>query len=247
VGVSSLQRQARVEIQRGDFGAALETLTKLRQLADGEDDPRIASMLAHCYLQLGRAGDAIETLTEAIATAPDQFSLQLNLAKSILVGVTQGAEGATLAGALSAIGRALQLRPESSDAWSTQGRILQAADRPDDALISYEKATQTDPQDAAPRVLSAHLHQSRADWAAVRLTLAPLVETQTQPTALLLAARAEVELGNLKGARSLVSRFGEEFSSLSDEELAEKIRRLSGETPASPPTTSHETNAPDPA
>lgn len=226
VGASSLRQQARAQLERGDVQGAVLTLQALRDQPGG-DDPRVASMMAQAYLQLGRPDVAVELLAGVAAAYPDDYQTQLNLAKSGLLaaGVLQDeARDAEIERALGAVDEALRLRPDAAQAWSTKGQILEAATRLDEALAAYRESWTRDESDAMARIRAAWINMARNQWQVARDLLLPVTQSRgAVPSALLGRAHAEAELGNLDTATELLSWIGERLPA---EELEATRTRL---------------------
>ncbi|MDA8020962.1 MAG: tetratricopeptide repeat protein [Thermoanaerobaculia bacterium] len=231
VGVSSLRQKARTQLERGDARGALLSLRELRDRREG-DDPRIASLMAQAYLRLGRSETAAELLRDVAKAHPSDFKTHLNLAKSALVAAAASDSGNWLDDALEAVTAALREQPDSAQAWSTRGQILEAAHREEEALASYRESWQRDDSDATARVRAAGIHLTRGSWAEARKILAPVTERpEASPAALLGRARAEAELGDLTEAEELLSRLGERLPAEQLSPLRVRIEELRSPTP----------------
>lgn len=229
VGASSLRLMARAQLERGDIKGALLSLQELRDQPGGED-PRIASLMAQAYLRLGRPDVAVELLEGVVAANPEDFQTHLNLVKSSLlaVGALEGeARGQELERALLGVSEALRLRPESAQAWSTKGQVLEAAGRLDEALAAYEESWTRDESDPTARVRAAWIHMARSQWQEARDLLVPLTESRgAVPSALLGRAHAEAELGHLDQAAELLSWIGERLPDEQIETTRARLREL---------------------
>jgi predicted TPR repeat methyltransferase len=114
----------RLEAAERDFAAALA-------LAPGR--PSVLTNLGAVRLKLGRAGEALAVLQEAVGREPDN-------AEALGHCGTAFAELGHMPEALAMFDRALALRPAAAALWTYRGNVLKALGRLDEAADSYREA-----------------------------------------------------------------------------------------------------------
>jgi tetratricopeptide (TPR) repeat protein len=146
-----------------DAGAAMAGLARLEEAA-------------------GRHEESRALRDKAVQLAPDDFSLQLRSAADLLA---QGKDPATLEKARAALTRAVQIRPDSGEAWAALAETYNAATRsdadplPPQAVTAYENAHRLRPRDfaAAYNLVLVYARTGQRDKAA------ELIEKEIAPVA----------------------------------------------------------------
>ncbi len=117
--------------------------TKLLALASTrQDSGEVENLLGWCYEKQGKHGLAIPALRQAIALGPDQESNYLDLG-----GVLRGAKA--LPAALAVAEQGVERFPKSARMWSLKGSVELSMNHYPDAISSYSRADELDPNDAA--------------------------------------------------------------------------------------------------
>jgi tetratricopeptide (TPR) repeat protein len=116
--------------------------TKLLALANTrQDSSDVENLLGWCYEKQGKHALAISALRQAIALAPDQEANYLDLG-----GVLRG--GRSLPAALRVATQGVESFPKSARMWSLKGSVELRMSHYPDAITSYSRAYELDPNDA---------------------------------------------------------------------------------------------------
>lgn len=131
--VRLLAERAAVQVQRGDYAAALPLYEELLSLDPRH--PEALGFLATAALQNRDFRRAVTLLEQAVAAHPANASLHKNL------GLAHRA-GGDAARALAAFERAGELQPDMVAAWLNRAALLAESGRRDEALSSYMRGFQ---------------------------------------------------------------------------------------------------------
>ncbi len=146
---------ARRSLAADDAEAALAAATALR-----DRHPRHQGLLAvqaEAYRRLGRRGEAMGVLREAVAAHPDRFSFHLNLAELLIDSDAGDA-------AMAHLNRALALNPRIPWAHAQRGLLLLAEGDLSSALAAFGTAWKLDPRNPEPRYYAGMAEASRQRW-----------------------------------------------------------------------------------
>ena len=116
--------------------------TRLLALAGTkQDSSNVENLLGWCYERQGKHGLAISALRQAIALGPGQEANYLDLGNILR-------EGKSLPAALSVATQGVESFPKSARMWSLKGSVELRMSHFPDAISSYSRAYQLEPNDA---------------------------------------------------------------------------------------------------
>lgn len=129
-------------------------------------EPRSADvlyLLGRAHLQQGRIPDAVSAHREALALAPSRGSFHAGLGRAL----AESADPDSRPEALSALRTAVRLNPVDVDARYELGKLLLAANRPEEAVRVLEEAVRQEPEfhNAYYVLGQAHLRAGRPERA----------------------------------------------------------------------------------
>lgn len=163
--MSSAELQRAIRLHRS--GQLEEALSCYQGLIDnGNDDPRVISLLGQLQLQLGAQEDALANLRRAAETAPDNLRITLSYARG-LAASGYGPEARDL------VKRILEQDHDNADAWATMAAVQRHLGDHAAELEAARRASALAPGDPA-------LLLARANAEAANLQLAPAVTTLQQ-------------------------------------------------------------------
>jgi len=125
-------------IAAGDLAEAAELC------ASANGDTRLLRLAGYAWQQLGRLDEAAAAYAAVVAAHPDDFESWNNL------GNVHAAQG-DLEGAITALGRAIALRPDIIPIYRNLSEVLAQADRPQPRQALMREAARRAPQDAEVR------------------------------------------------------------------------------------------------
>ena len=144
-GLTHRKAEARRLREEGDLEGALRLLQALERDYPGE--PEVLETLATCYLEMGRAQEAVEKIERVLAFQPGAYAANLVAANAWLALAPAQPEG--LSRALAHAETAVRVRPSVADPHLLRARVLTALDRRDAAIDALLRAADLDGRDAA--------------------------------------------------------------------------------------------------
>lgn len=176
---SSSKVSAGIEaIRKEDFEAAKATLTEARK--EAPNDPQAAYYLGVALESLGDAEGARREYSEALRLDPKLTEASVNLSQLEL-------QANAPAQALATVDAGLKHAPKHPDLLLNRALILEALDKPEEALNAYGEAAAARPDDAELQIAYADLLR-QAGKSAEALKALKRVTTE-EPTLLAAAAR----------------------------------------------------------
>ena len=181
VGLGNLPNDPKLLFERGLIRSGLDQMDLaeqdfqlVRKLAPGSDIAYIAD--AQQALLSGDIPAALKACREGIAAGQSHYLLLTMFGEALLRSGATPASGQDFAEGLTALVRAVQLRPNYSSARISLARFYLLSGKVDDAIFHLEEARQRDPRNRAvyPPLAEAYRRAGRPDQ--VKQTLAALAE-----------------------------------------------------------------------
>jgi Flp pilus assembly protein TadD len=153
--------QAEDAIQKNDFTAA-ETL--LKKAID--KDPKNYQTwfdLGFVLNRLGRVEDSIHAYRQSVAAKPEVFETNLNL--GLMLVRFNSPEAERYLRAATTLKPTAQPEEGQARAWLALAHLLEA-NKPEDALAAYRKASELTPKDPEPHLSAGLLHERQKEFSA---------------------------------------------------------------------------------
>jgi len=142
------------------LGTDDENLSSLERAARMNPyDSMLQARIAMAETKAGRRDDAVQSLTRAVAINPHNSALQHACARAML-------ENGRYADAYAHYAKMLTMFPRDSDALVNYGVLAARLGHPDDAIDSWEKAVDADPNQPNPHLYLAEAFEQRGEHAA---------------------------------------------------------------------------------
>jgi putative PEP-CTERM system TPR-repeat lipoprotein len=186
--------QARMQIDRREFDAAVETLLELAEAYP--EDPTYPVSLADAYSAAGRAAQARQVLTEWLDAHPEHAPARLRLAQ---LGIDAGDFDL----AMAQYRRILETSPNNRVALNNLAMLL-AETSPDEALVHANRALALSPEDPAFIDTKATVLMAGGDLAAALPLLAKAHANSSDPSIAYRYAKALAASGDGPAARRVL-------------------------------------------
>ncbi len=156
-------------LDQNDFARAEDLL---RQASARKSDD--AGLNAQLWFDLGlvykaenKVADAIEAYRKAVAFAPGIFESNLNLGL-LLAGDGRAQEAAPVLRKATTLTPSPKNRHGLADAWFALGHVLEATE-PRNAVAAFARASELQPANPQPHLLSAALHEQMKNYSSAQL------------------------------------------------------------------------------
>jgi predicted Zn-dependent protease len=197
-------RAALLDGSRAALDEAKRTLSSFRATAAGKEDPDVAALLMRVDLRLGASGESLLPSARSLAQrALSSSAAQLALAEAALAA-KQGQV------ALTALDKAKATARDDADVYYLSGRAQRMLGRFEAAKLDLSKALEIAPSHADARYTLAELSLDSGDYAAAYDLYNALERDGAGLSALLGAAEAQVNKGELNGAELRFERLSDE-------------------------------------
>jgi len=181
-----------------------EAAARLVELGAREGDAETANNLAVCYLESGRASDALAVLEAALAREPRDPRLNLNAARALLDRSPPQASDTTRA--LACLQTAEEAQPQARAVYTLRATALERAGRIEDAIEALRLADRVDARDATALVEMGRLQARASRLGDAEQSFRQALEREPRSAAARLGlAMLCIELARLDDAERLVS------------------------------------------
>jgi tetratricopeptide (TPR) repeat protein len=224
-GYSADMKRARALLRQSRIEEGTRILEDLR--ARRPDDPTVIGELALAYRRADRVDEAIALLRETLLIKPDFDMAHFHLAGACLQKYQgqSAPDPELLETAMEEIETVLRLSPTFAAAHARRADILLSLGRHDDAIVSLREAMRFEPENPmwALRAGAVHVQQEQWESAIPVLETAVALDPDSVQATLMLVT-AQLKLGRLDDARSLLQSAAERFPD--DPRIRQVIRQI---------------------
>ncbi len=229
-GYSTLRHRAEFLVSTRRFDEAVDLLERLRE--ETEVDAPLLNMLGVAYITQGRTELGLQTLNEALEYDPRHYPLLINLARGYLHAAgPHGVDRVALTTALAEVQRAIDVNPESGQAYALLGTIQYRRGEYDAAIDALLTAFDLDARNLQPLRDAASIQMQLQRWDDLISTCRRIVRHEPDDgDAHLMMARAWLQLENYDQARTSLEQ-AQRAGVRSPAEIRTLQEQLSAEAP----------------
>jgi tetratricopeptide (TPR) repeat protein len=203
-GLTKLQSVGGNLVKQGKFTEAIPILEKV--VAADPRESRGWNLLGLCYMRLQQYDQSLATFERSLSVNPEHYGSNVNYASAAMAAAVDG-ESIDLDVAFARASKAVELRPNSAGAHEVVARILKLLHRPDEAIVSFDRAFELDARVPARAVEASLLEMQLGNWTAAEVRLEALLKS-LGPSSLVLSqlSRVKLELNKPDEAKQLAQQ-----------------------------------------